>query len=456
LNIVVFVCFCCTCQLLYVVSINNKRGLGCTHNGIYLGIKKQYKKSIILLALLLTSVFLTLQVNFSSNEIAASGDLGSYVGGTLVNNTTWTVVNSPYIITNTIQIPDNINLTIEPGVTVTIQSESGAMFLINGILKAHGNATSKIIFEGNGNSDFFKTNHPVANGYVDLDYCIIRNGLSAFWFDNTGSFNLTNSELSNLSQASYLWYPSQDTYIEYNTFTNTAGIRIGTDDYLSQSLGIVNIKYNAFINNHGYIINNYASYGSSKIFVNNNSFIYTTGEILQVEKTSTTADMDASQNYWGTSNTSIIDSMIYDKNDDLSCSSYINYLPILDIPDPDTPIAPTPAPSPTSAPTPTNTPEPTSLPTTTPDPTVSPTPSTISTTNPDPTATPSPLSSLTPDATFNLTNLAPDQNTNSSTFDSDNSSSNTSSIPELPISIPLIILFCAGSICAISLRRKLR
>jgi hypothetical protein len=452
LTIAVLVWFCCTSRLLYVVSINNKRGLGCIHNGNSLEIKKQYQKSLFLLALLLASVFLTLQLNAPSNRLVASGDLGTYVGGTLTSNTTWTVVNSPYVITNTIQIPDNINLTIDPGVTVTMQSASGAMFLINGIIKAHGNVTSKIIFEGNENSDFFKTNHPVAKGYVDLDFCIIRNGQSAFWFDNTGSFNLTNSELSNLSQASYLWYPSQDVFIEYNTFTNTAGIRIGTDDYHSQSLGSVYVKCNAFINNQGYIINNYASYGSSKTFVNNNSFTYTSGIILQVEKTSTTADMDVSQNYWGTSNTSIIDSMIYDKNDDLSCSSYFNYLPILDTPNPDTPIAPTPTPYPTPVPTPTNTPEPTSLPTTTPDPTASPTPLTIPA---DPTAMPSPLNSLTPDPTFNSTNLAPNQTTNPSNVDTNTHSSTTPPIPEFPISIALLILFVAGSISAVSLKRKI-
>jgi hypothetical protein len=256
------------------------------------------------------------------------------VGGTLTSNTTWTTANSPYTITNTIEIPENVNLTIEPGVTVTVQSSINTMFLINGIIQAHGNATNKITFEGNDNTNFFKTNHPVAEGFVDLDFCIIRNGQSAFWFDNTGSFNLTNSELKNLSQSSYLWYPSKDTFIEFNSFTNTAGIKIGTDDYFSHSPGTVYVKYNLFINNQGSIINNYASYGLSKIVVNNNSFTNTAGVILEVEKGSTTADMEPSQNYWGTTNSTIIDSMIFDKNDDVLCASTINYLPVLDAPDP--------------------------------------------------------------------------------------------------------------------------
>ena len=303
-------------------------------------IHKHYKKSFIILSLLITGLFVTFQVNLLTNNLVASGEMGTQVGGIITSDTIWTAANSPYTITSSIQIPENVNLTIEPGVTVTAQSGIGTMFLINGVIQAHGNATNKIIFDGNGDTNFFKTKHPVSNGYLDLDYCIIRNGQSAFWFDNTGSFNLTNSELSNLSQESSLWYPSQDTYIEFNAFINTTGIKIGTYDYSSNSSGFVFIKYNLFINNQGYIINNFASYGLSKTSVNNNSFAGTSGIILEVEKTSTTADMDATQNYWGTSDTSIIASMIYDKNNDSSCSSFINYSPILDAPDPEVPARP--------------------------------------------------------------------------------------------------------------------
>jgi hypothetical protein len=425
-----------------------------------LRIHKQHKKELLLIALLLSSVFFIVQINLPNNKLVASGNIGTQVSGILTNNSTWTTANSPYTITNTIQIPDSINLTIEPGVTVTIQSSDTTMFLINGVIQAHGNATNKIIFDGNGNSTFFKTNHPVAQGFVDLDYCTIRNGQSAFWFDNTGSFNLTNSELSNLSQSSYLWYPSQDTYIEYNSFTNTAGIKIGTDDFSSNTPGNVYIKYNLFNSNQGFIINNYASYGSSKTIVNNNSFTNTAGIILEVEKTATTADMDASQNYWGTTNTTIIDSLIYDKNDDVSCYSFINYLPLLDVPDPETPIAPTPTPSPTPTatpiPTPAGTPEPTSAPTNTPDPSTNP-----STT---PSATPNPTEAIstfsTTDETSNpndpnsSTNLSSNPTADPSSALNNANSSNREAVPEFSLLGVVLILFAAGSLSIIMLKRK--
>jgi hypothetical protein len=79
-------------------------------------------KQFIMLALLITSLFLILQVNLPNHNLVASRNMGSQVGGTINENTTWTMAKSPYIITNTIQIPENVNLTIEPGVTITTQA----------------------------------------------------------------------------------------------------------------------------------------------------------------------------------------------------------------------------------------------------------------------------------------------------------------------------------------------
>ena len=431
-------------------------------------IPKNRKKSFLLIALLITSLLITLQINFSNSNIVASGDVGSQVGGTITTDTTWTAANSPYIITSTILIPENVILTIEPGVTVTAQPSIGKMFLINGVIQAHGNATDRIVFDGNGDSNIFETNHPVNTGSVDLDYCIIKNGQSAFWFDNTGYFNLTNSDLSNLSQESYLWYPSQDVYIEFNTFTNTSGIKIGTDDYFSSSPGVVYMRYNLFIDNQGYIVNNYASYGLSKTYVNNNSFAGASGEILVVEKNSSTADMDASQNYWGTSDTSIIDSMIYDKNDDASCSSYINYLPILDASDPAVPVAPTPIPSPSPTPIPTDTPAPdpsqspapSSIPESSPAPSISPEPSLSPAQSPTPTSTPTPTATQSPNNSPNSGSTTDPANSSSDPTGNPNSASigteplSTPTIPEVSPLIALLILLVAGSVGAVTLRRK--
>ncbi len=160
-------------------------------------------------------------INFNVTKAVDYGSSGTSVGGIIWENTTWTLENSPYIITDTVQIPANVTLTIEPGVTVT---GSGNMFLVHGRIYAHGTIDDKITFTGG--TPLFNVDGSGPDAFVDLDYCTIKNG-GSFWWDGHGHFNLTRSELTNLVSYSYVWYPGKDVYIEYNKFVNTAGFSIG-------------------------------------------------------------------------------------------------------------------------------------------------------------------------------------------------------------------------------------
>lgn len=73
------------------------------------------------------------------------------VGGTLTEDTVWTAVNSPYVLTSTIQIPAGITLTIEPGVTVFGKSSAG--ILVEGNIVAIGTPTVPITFTSFTNSE---------------------------------------------------------------------------------------------------------------------------------------------------------------------------------------------------------------------------------------------------------------------------------------------------------------
>lgn len=85
------------------------------------------------------------------------------------------------------------------------------------------------------------------------------------------------------------------------------------------------------------------SWGESETVVQYNSFINIDGIALKLWPGHNNSAMTATENYWGTTDTSIIDSMIYDKNDDITCAGYIDYLPILTEPHPETPVpGPTP------------------------------------------------------------------------------------------------------------------
>lgn len=276
----------------------------------------------------------------ATNNEGMSGDFtfatskrATEVGGIISSDTTWTKADSPYQITSTVQIPSGVTLTIKPGVTVS----GGNMFLLMGILRAHGTAQEPIVFNGSPNSTIVNTQP--GHGYGDFEYCVFKNAYS-LW-DRWGHLTLRYSQITNLTTRSQqaiagaiikLDNPSGEVNIEYNKFINTGGIYSYANEY-----GI-NIRYNLFQKLLSPLSN--AGGGTrgtpNKMVVQFNSFVDIKGIILSLEPVFSPT-IDATQNYWGTTDTAIIDLKIYDGNDDIRIGSYIVYQPILTSPHPNTP-----------------------------------------------------------------------------------------------------------------------
>jgi len=166
----------------------------------------------------------------------------SQVGGIISEDTTWTAENSPYEITETVQIPSGVTLTIEPGVMISKPS-SGDMFVLMGTIRAHGTSQKPIVIDGGGNSKIIYTQP--GYGYGDFQYCIIQNGYD-FW-DRWGHLDLRYSELVNLGTGGNWGHsiikldgPSGESNIEFNKFISTGGIYSYSDHYGT------NIRYNLF------------------------------------------------------------------------------------------------------------------------------------------------------------------------------------------------------------------
>jgi len=159
------------------------------------------KATVALLGLMLC-ISLLCGFDLSSIEGAEINEEATTVGGIISVNTTWTIENSPYIITATVQIPNGIKLVIEPGVEV--KSPYGVeMFLVYGIMEAHGTPNNHIVFDGGGNSGFFTLG---INSYQNLSYCLIKDGES-LWGSYPSmhrDFNFQNNTVANISLNSYL------------------------------------------------------------------------------------------------------------------------------------------------------------------------------------------------------------------------------------------------------------
>jgi len=291
------------------------------------------------IAVLFAVLISTLPIARINSDFAQAGNYSgssTYVGGIIWDNTTWTAENSPYIITETVQIPGDVTLTIEPGVLVT-KPTYGDMFLVKGTIYAHGTVDKKIIFDGGGNSNFFNMDASNSLTVLDLEYCIFKNG-NSFWYSTKSaqwaSLSLKHSELYNLLTSSNMYYfrsTGHKIYIEYNKFINSAGFLIGTDfDVYAY------IQYNLFNGNVGPVLRIKPTC-TGRIIIKYNSFINIQGIALEL---CISIDQDAAKNYWGTTDKAVIDSIIYDGNDDIRIRGFIGYLPILTEPHPETPTLP--------------------------------------------------------------------------------------------------------------------
>jgi len=252
---------------------------------------------------------------------------GTSVSGIISANTTWTKANSPYRITSKVQVAENVTLTIEPGVVVfgNYQSSWESDIEVFGTLNAVGTSSEKIRLCDTG----IRTNGN-ASGFLNLQHIDYNGGNIGV---NTGCLYLNDSILKNTLTIG-ISTPTADCYIERNIFLNTGYLETSFLNYIQNI-----IIRNNYIHNDFYIRNNYNDTSSNtvpKTIVEYNSFSNNDKIVLSLS-TNYDSKMLAKNNYWGTTDISVINSMIFDKNDDLNCGSVIEYLPILTVPHPDTP-----------------------------------------------------------------------------------------------------------------------
>ena len=250
------------------------------------------------------------------------------VGGIISSDTTWTLADSPFTITSTVQIANGVTLIIEPGVVVNqANTDNEDIKLYGGTLMAIGTNDLKITLD-----NLYISGQTETNSEIHIQHCKLYSPyLSLKWAE---SFTLLDSmvEKSSGTQNAIEICPlNNDSYIERNIFVGNGSLNFIFFDEREVLNGNLYIQNNAFF---GY--RNFAIYGNSNAIVKFNSFLNTDMNAITIANQSN--DWLVADNYWNTTDTDIIESMILDKNDYLSKQGYVIYEPILNEPHPDTPI----------------------------------------------------------------------------------------------------------------------
>ncbi len=291
--------------------------------------------------------------------------------GQITSNTTWTHSGSPYRLTGPVQIVSGVTLTIDSGVTVDF---AGYIMLVNGVLNAQGTPSSPILFLDSRNtqsSEYYvqfvasNSNHGTVPHESIVENAVFNStgvavqGCSPKLSHNT--FNQSSIRVSDSSATisnNYFKHGSitaggnssiinniiengfdgirlyGQAICEANTVTDCLEVGIaGSED-------TVTIKQNYVTNNRwigisgtghieaNTIVNNKVGIqlGNSVNPTIKNNNIYGNTENNIVIKDST--NIDASDNYWGTTEGSAIEQKILDSKDDFNLGT-VTYQPFL-------------------------------------------------------------------------------------------------------------------------------
>jgi len=243
---------------------------------------------------------------------------GTIVDGIINSNTTWTAANNPYIILNEdLQIAQDVTLSIEEGVIV--KANPDRMIKVAGNLNANGSGGSPVKFTSLGSSkwrgiEFLDSPNSSINNTIieNAERAIDLNGLSLVNF--VGNIFRYNGWVVT-DAGGY-----QKMYFINNTFLNNEEVFYGI-----RTLGNENrFENNIFIDNNS--VFSHGFYFGQTVITNNNflnnNFIIRAPEIGYGYGT-----VDILNNWWGSTDTIIIDSYIEDGNDDVSLQT-LNYNPI--------------------------------------------------------------------------------------------------------------------------------
>ena len=282
---------------------------------------------------------------FLAITLPAVASADTNVSGVISTDTTWTLSDSPYIVTGSTLVNSGVNLTVEPGVVVRF--DSGVGLQINGTLIAIGTDTDNITFTSNQSTPaagdwayiFFTDSSTDAaydadGNYTDgsiLEYCVVEYTGSVTSLDNHGALRMDNAHpfinyctIMDNSAAGINAYNLTGTLkVTNSTISDNTGGGISVS---STGAGITTISNNTINNNTGSIFYFESgpfvyTFSGSGIFVRGGTTIISNNTVSNNTASATGGGIFV---FWGT--TTISNNIVSNNNNSSGIHLYYYYI----------------------------------------------------------------------------------------------------------------------------------
>lgn len=163
-----------------------------------LGLRKAHKKTLLIVVAVL--VFMSgMDPVF---EAVCLRESPAFVKGIISQNTTWTLGQSPYVITSSVTVANGTTLTIEPNVEVRF--DGNFSLVINGSLYAVGTNDGWISFTSNDLTPRPGGWHTIKfagadNEFLCMENCIVEYAKTGITIQSMGKASIRNSSITNSS-----------------------------------------------------------------------------------------------------------------------------------------------------------------------------------------------------------------------------------------------------------------
>ena len=240
------------------------------------------KKGMKLFVILVTVLFST--ISFSSRTLFQMVE-ATYVEGSITQDTIWTLVDSPFVVSKNITVCSNVTLTIEPEVEVKFGGDFS--LIVEGRLVADGTEDKMITFTSNryepevGDWGTIEFNGTESSSLI---HCTIEYGTNGITVKN-GTLNIQNSMVNLNSESGIRIAGGNQVNIQNNNITSngdgitltgnaTSEINIRQNEILLNGHSGILLEADAYYNT--VIVNNTLSTNSYGFYVSTNTSTYIT------------------------------------------------------------------------------------------------------------------------------------------------------------------------------------